>query len=229
MVFCHFERVYRVDFTVIRTRGSASRRRTEHGDSQMAAALILNHQDQYSLKVTCVRGSDHMWMTGPVVNSSTICAQCLQYKVMHCFCLFFVLNLENISPFCAATDTPFWASDDSLPGFQSQGGSPHFAWFIANMHGKPQIQLRCGTSWQLACQLSGCLLYRHWWKSSLGYNSFVVHTESVYSGGSKGVRGMSPGSKFFQFHAVLGKFWQNHILVPPPRGNPGFATGIQFN
>ena len=42
-----------------------------------------------------------------------------------------------------------------------------------------------------------------------------------------------PGSKFFQFHAVSGKIWQNHMLAPPlpgglappPRRNPGSATG----
>ena len=42
-----------------------------------------------------------------------------------------------------------------------------------------------------------------------------------------------PGSKFFQFHAVFGKCWQNRMLappppgelVPPPWGNPGSATG----
>ena len=40
-------------------------------------------------------------------------------------------------------------------------------------------------------------------------------------------------SKFFQFHAVFGKFWQNRMLAPPPgelapppRGNPGSATGL---
>ena len=41
-----------------------------------------------------------------------------------------------------------------------------------------------------------------------------------------------PGSKFFKFHVVFGKFWQNCILAPPPpedwhsppRGNPGSAT-----
>ena len=39
-----------------------------------------------------------------------------------------------------------------------------------------------------------------------------------------------PGSKFFQFHAVFGKNWQNRMLAPPgefahpPRGNPGSAT-----
>ena len=39
------------------------------------------------------------------------------------------------------------------------------------------------------------------------------------------------GSKFFQFHAVFGKIWQNDMLAPlgelapPPRGNPGSATG----
>ena len=40
------------------------------------------------------------------------------------------------------------------------------------------------------------------------------------------------GSKFFQFHAVFGKIWQNRMLVPPgelappPQGNPGSATGV---
>ena len=55
----------------------------------------------------------------------------------------------------------------------------------------------------------------------------------ITSGGSKGGReGRAPplGSKFFQFHAVFGKFWQNRMLAPPgelappPRGNPGSAT-----
>ena len=38
-------------------------------------------------------------------------------------------------------------------------------------------------------------------------------------------------SKFFQFHAVFGKIWQNRMLAPPrelappPRGNPLSATG----
>ena len=39
------------------------------------------------------------------------------------------------------------------------------------------------------------------------------------------------GSKFFQFHAVFGKIWQNRMLAPPPgelapppRGNPRSAT-----
>ena len=39
-----------------------------------------------------------------------------------------------------------------------------------------------------------------------------------------------PRSKLFQFHAVFGKFWHNHVLpplgefAPPPRGNPWPAT-----
>ena len=62
------------------------------------------------------------------------------------------------------------------------------------------------------------------------------------SGGSKvGRRGRVPpptrGSKFFQFHAVFWKFWQNRMLAPPspgelappPRGNPGSATGCSKN
>ena len=30
------------------------------------------------------------------------------------------------------------------------------------------------------------------------------------------VRPPPRGSKFFQFHAVLGEIWQNRMLVPPP-------------
>ena len=54
--------------------------------------------------------------------------------------------------------------------------------------------------------------------------------------GSKGLTGLigwSKGgardaprtSKFFQFHAVFGEIWPNCVLAPPPRGNPGSATG----
>ena len=47
-----------------------------------------------------------------------------------------------------------------------------------------------------------------------------------------GAQGRAPpsGPKFFQFHAVFGKMWQNRMLAPlgelapPPRGNPGSAT-----
>ena len=50
-----------------------------------------------------------------------------------------------------------------------------------------------------------------------------------------GREGCAPtcGSKFFQFHAVFGKSWQNCMLAPqpgelapPPRANPGSATGL---
>ena len=42
------------------------------------------------------------------------------------------------------------------------------------------------------------------------------------------------GTKFFQFHAFLGKIWQNRVLAPPgelaplPWGNPGSATAVNF-
>ena len=48
---------------------------------------------------------------------------------------------------------------------------------------------------------------------------------------SVGDQSPPPGSKFFEFHAVSGKIWQNRMLAPPPgqlaplpRGNPGSAT-----
>ena len=46
----------------------------------------------------------------------------------------------------------------------------------------------------------------------------------------RGARVPPGGSKFFQFHAVFEKIWQNRMLVPPPgelappRGNPGSVT-----
>ena len=57
-----------------------------------------------------------------------------------------------------------------------------------------------------------------------------TQTESI--GGSRGgVRDARPpwASKFFRFHAVFGKIWRVHAppggFTPPPRENPGSATG----
>ena len=54
----------------------------------------------------------------------------------------------------------------------------------------------------------------HWFSGALATVS--------YSGGSKGgSRDAPPGdSKFFQFHAVFGKIWQNRILAPPGSWRP---------
>ena len=68
------------------------------------------------------------------------------------------------------------------------------------------------------------------------------HCESIVSRsstvadlrGARGTHAPSWGPKFFQFHAVFGKIWQNRMLAPPPpgelalppRGNPGSATGV---
>ena len=50
------------------------------------------------------------------------------------------------------------------------------------------------------------------------------------------LRPLPPEPKFFQFHAVFGKIWQNLMLAPPlpgelappPRGNPGSATASNY-
>ena len=63
---------------------------------------------------------------------------------------------------------------------------------------------------------------------------FRVHNATI--GGSRGgVRDARPpwASKFFRFHAVFGKIWRVHAppggFTPPPRENPGSATGhIEF-
>ena len=52
-----------------------------------------------------------------------------------------------------------------------------------------------------------------------GVLSVGTISETVPSGGSKGVSRDAPSptrwSKFFQFHAVFGQIWQNHMLAPP--------------
>ena len=49
----------------------------------------------------------------------------------------------------------------------------------------------------------------------------TLHISGGSKGGRKGRAPPPPGSKFFQFHAVFGKNWQNRMLATPPRGNPG--------
>ena len=55
------------------------------------------------------------------------------------------------------------------------------------------------------------------------------HFNPVSDGSKGGERNAPPRSKFFQFHAVFGKFRQNRMLAPPgelappPRRNPGSA------
>ena len=45
--------------------------------------------------------------------------------------------------------------------------------------------------------------------------SVCITVKYFFSGGSKGGReGRPPGSKSFQFHAVFGKIWLNHMLAP---------------
>ena len=79
-------------------------------------------------------------------------------------------------------------------------------------------------------------------KSSIDAHSLADELQElqhmiVNSSGSKGSARDAPsppGSKFFQLHAVFGKFWQNRMLAPPgelappPRGNPGSATGEAY-
>ena len=58
----------------------------------------------------------------------------------------------------------------------------------------------------------------------------VNYLACVNIGGSKGVRVSPPphpsGFKFFQFHAVFGKFWQNHMFPPSPEAWHPLLRGI---
>ena len=51
-------------------------------------------------------------------------------------------------------------------------------------------------------------------KFAIIYRTFMGYMPVADLGGTRGMR--TPwGSKFFKFHAVFGKFWQNRMLAPP--------------
>ena len=64
-----------------------------------------------------------------------------------------------------------------------------------------------------------------------------LHAVADLIGGEMNECPPSPrGSKFFKFHAVFGKIWQNRMfgslsggLAPSSRGNPGSATDTDSN
>ena len=63
--------------------------------------------------------------------------------------------------------------------------------------------------------------------SELYVGARLPRISAIISGGSKGARVTRTPPwvfKFFQFHAVFEKIWQNRMLAPPSRGNPGSAT-----
>ena len=77
------------------------------------------------------------------------------------------------------------------------------------------------------------------WGAVAGFSPSQPQPESASAspcaciGGSRGgVRDARPpwASKFFRFHAVFGKIWRVHAppggFTPPPRENPGSATGL---
>ena len=49
------------------------------------------------------------------------------------------------------------------------------------------------------------------------------------SGGSKGAEGRAPArqSRFFQFHAVFGKFWQTRMVGAPEGWSPHFGEILE--
>ena len=63
------------------------------------------------------------------------------------------------------------------------------------------------------------------------YMPSIAFLVSGIGGSRGGVRDARPpwASKFFRFHAVFGKIWRVHAppggFTPPPRENPGSATG----
>ena len=72
-------------------------------------------------------------------------------------------------------------------------------------------------------------------KTSFYHSHFQNKNIFVTIGGSRGAWGTHAppwASKFFRFHAVFGKIWRVHAppggFTPPPRENPGSATGYLF-
>ena len=59
--------------------------------------------------------------------------------------------------------------------------------------------------------------------TSVIFNILIINSSKAVAdlkGGREGRAALPPrGPKFFQFHAVFGKIWQNHMLAPPPRGS----------
>ena len=74
--------------------------------------------------------------------------------------------------------------------------------------------------------------------SFLNFGQIIVDTNTSTGGfrGARGARAPLWASKFFRFHAVFRKFWQNCVFTPPPsrgftpppRENPGFSTDSVF-
>ena len=58
---------------------------------------------------------------------------------------FFKKILENVSPFCGATDTQFWTSGDVSSGFQSQSGQP-YSCFDGGIHVTCSIRFTSGVT-----------------------------------------------------------------------------------
>ena len=70
----------------------------------------------------------------------------------------------------------------------------------------------------ILCAHVTCLNYRRYIMSRSDYSISLLNRSPVADLHSKILDARPPwGSKFFQFHAVFGKIWQNRMLAPPRR------------
>ena len=94
-----------------------------------------------------------------------------------------------------------WSIENSkVPGPQSHP-SVCFATFVVR-----SCDLILAKAWTCTCTW----LHRHC-ESIVSRSSTVADLR-----GARGTHAPSWGPKFFQFHAVFGKIWQNRMLAPPP-------------
>ena len=83
-----------------------------------------------------------------------------------------------------------------------------------------------GIPWRSACWeiRATSRRYASYWNEILFLNHLIIL--AVADLHSKILDAPPPrGSKFFQFHAVFGKFWRNRMLAPPPRGVGAPSSG----
>ena len=102
----------------------------------------------------------HSWTTW---NFSGLYKEYYHILLVREACDFFIFyflknNLEYISPFCSATDTPVLGFWRRLPWVSMSGWIPSLLCFIACMQWIPQIYLWCDTCWPLGGQ-HGVMLF----------------------------------------------------------------------
>ena len=97
-----------------------------------------------------------------------------------------------------------------------------------SLHDNTYMKIHTGKIWK--CKFPDCK-YEAIDKRYLSNHRGVHRCSGHLNGRHEGC--VPPRSKFFKFHVVFGRIWQNHMLVPtlgelatPPQRNPGSTTNM---